>query len=568
MSLETDLLSETLYLLWLHNRLINTELIEAFNNEFSKTEINDVFTKIHSMGFGIPHMIAGDKQNYHKLQLSYNNDKTEIIDNQYNYTKTDLKIWQKILELNFLHVNRCPKPILEKLEFKDSLKKIVSIGVFENKKLKNMNKDLFENIEIEKVEFDYTDWSEMITESADDDFNPDFVPELSGELVNKDKIEQFMFAGKAIFTIRNNETGNRFTFRVMKPKKMKDDIYFVSVLTGGDNNSMYSFFGTIFDKSDAKKIRFGVSAKKAKISLDSQSIKVFIWFFNTLISPKQFPPQIQIWHEGVCGKCGKKLTVPESIDIGLGPICARSAELWQRSKRLVDQNNATGIFDSFKHLKTFQVLEAEKKEKMDRLLDNWEDGYKLNKKVLTALRKVKHDESSKSLEDKIKNALSKFEVSGLSIKKVESGVEVSFKIDENKFKFELFANGKIKDDHENKEDKKVNELTKFDDIFLGKKLKEVKDLISSFRTESSFNLNDKQIVAMDSFQTIEEAIEKMKQEGYAIGRMQGHAPIGIAKGHFDIQKWRNLGDDADKLDGIIVECENEIYVMYFTFPEI
>jgi hypothetical protein len=30
---------------------------------------------------------------------------------------------------------------------------------------------------------------------------------------------------------------------------------------------------------------------------------------------------MELWHEGRCGKCGRALTVPESIESGLGPVC-------------------------------------------------------------------------------------------------------------------------------------------------------------------------------------------------------------------------------------------------------
>ena len=33
---------------------------------------------------------------------------------------------------------------------------------------------------------------------------------------------------------------------------------------------------------------------------------------------------VRALHSGCCGRCGRKLTVPESIDTGLGPVCARS----------------------------------------------------------------------------------------------------------------------------------------------------------------------------------------------------------------------------------------------------
>ncbi len=33
------------------------------------------------------------------------------------------------------------------------------------------------------------------------------------------------------------------------------------------------------------------------------------------------PEQLEVWHEGCCGKCGRKLTDAESIARGIGPEC-------------------------------------------------------------------------------------------------------------------------------------------------------------------------------------------------------------------------------------------------------
>ena len=34
-------------------------------------------------------------------------------------------------------------------------------------------------------------------------------------------------------------------------------------------------------------------------------------------------PTVKVFHSGKCGKCGKKLTTPESIKSGLGPYCSK-----------------------------------------------------------------------------------------------------------------------------------------------------------------------------------------------------------------------------------------------------
>jgi len=40
---------------------------------------------------------------------------------------------------------------------------------------------------------------------------------------------------------------------------------------------------------------------------------------------------LEIWHEGRCGRCNRKLTVPASIALGIGPECGqREHSLSQR----------------------------------------------------------------------------------------------------------------------------------------------------------------------------------------------------------------------------------------------
>ena len=43
------------------------------------------------------------------------------------------------------------------------------------------------------------------------------------------KIKEFITAGKAIFTLKNEETGNRFTFKDSKPKDENKNLFCVSV---------------------------------------------------------------------------------------------------------------------------------------------------------------------------------------------------------------------------------------------------------------------------------------------------------------------------------------------------
>ncbi len=128
----------------------------------------------------------------------------------------------------------------------------------------------------------------------------------------------FLKAGKAIFTLENEKSGNRFTYKV---KKLKDkDIWFVSVLNGPDNYHNYHYLGCIFDQTFR-------STKKSRIGQDALSFLAFKWLNSMLNAGAPLPEEINIYHEGRCGRCGKRLTVPSSIMSGFGPECVKKQNI-------------------------------------------------------------------------------------------------------------------------------------------------------------------------------------------------------------------------------------------------
>jgi hypothetical protein len=145
---------------------------------------------------------------------------------------------------------------------------------------------------------------------------------MSPNKLENTKALKFIFAGKSIVTFLNTKTNNRFTFKV---KVAKDsNLFFVSVLTSPD---VYTYIGTCVEGN----FKWG---KKSVISKDAQSVKVFEYVINKLKSDN-LPDFIEVWHEGFCGKCGKRLTVPQSIETGLGPDCIKKlSKLEKRDKFL------------------------------------------------------------------------------------------------------------------------------------------------------------------------------------------------------------------------------------------
>jgi hypothetical protein len=136
---------------------------------------------------------------------------------------------------------------------------------------------------------------------------------MSARLEAPASARTFVFAGKATITLLSLKTGARFTYKV-KRSKTNPKLYFVSVLTGPDNEMDYHYLGTVFEDG-----HFRVTAKST-ISHEAPSALAFAWF-SKLLNHSTFPTGLEVWHEGKCGACGRKLTVPESIASGLGPEC-------------------------------------------------------------------------------------------------------------------------------------------------------------------------------------------------------------------------------------------------------
>lgn len=142
--------------------------------------------------------------------------------------------------------------------------------------------------------------------------------EPTAAVLSQDKVAQFMTAGNALFTMRNANSGVRFTFKVTGADD-KPGLHFVSVLTGPQNTSDYTYLGILVD--GGKAFRHG---KKSPIGADAPSTKAINFLVNdALATGRKLPPALEIFHEGRCGRCGRCLTVPESITSGFGPECIK-----------------------------------------------------------------------------------------------------------------------------------------------------------------------------------------------------------------------------------------------------
>ena len=142
---------------------------------------------------------------------------------------------------------------------------------------------------------------------------------MTTQLKNISTINAFAFAGNATVTLRSTKTGTRFTFKIQRAKKKSEDQdesdlpLFVKLLSGPNNADDFVFMGTVFPNAPSTLRGSG----KSRISSCASSFKAFAWWLKHIGDER-----VEVWHEDHCGRCGRTLTVPESIATGLGPICA------------------------------------------------------------------------------------------------------------------------------------------------------------------------------------------------------------------------------------------------------
>lgn len=136
----------------------------------------------------------------------------------------------------------------------------------------------------------------------------------------------FLFQGKAFFTMHNIEKDTHITFRVQTLKRKRgqpeDTRYFdVYVKALNDKYQGNRYIGRIDRKSKSFK-PYGY------VERDHVGIQTIEWIIRNWANLEEWEKEgkLAIYHLGSCCKCGLPLTVPESIQNGIGPQCMKYRE--------------------------------------------------------------------------------------------------------------------------------------------------------------------------------------------------------------------------------------------------
>lgn len=131
--------------------------------------------------------------------------------------------------------------------------------------------------------------------------------------------KEFFRGGRAVFTV-SNPKGLRYTFRIVR-KEANDrypENWFAGLLTGPNNVTDYSYLG-VFEPADLS-VRMTPGSRYDEASVP---VRVLRWVLARAAEGADLPAGYEVCHEGKCGRCGRALTVPESVASGIGPECSR-----------------------------------------------------------------------------------------------------------------------------------------------------------------------------------------------------------------------------------------------------
>lgn len=132
--------------------------------------------------------------------------------------------------------------------------------------------------------------------------------------VANEHIISFLLGGKCECIIRNINTNNSFKFQIKSNTESSGgNMYFV--YTYVDGKSVYAGF------IGGKKREYTYTqGKKGVLSENEIEIKALMY---VLKNAHKLPDNVEVLHVGKCSRCGRKLTNPDSINIGVGPECIK-----------------------------------------------------------------------------------------------------------------------------------------------------------------------------------------------------------------------------------------------------
>ena len=138
---------------------------------------------------------------------------------------------------------------------------------------------------------------------------------MSHELIGTKTIYNYITGGHAVVTLQST-TGVHHTYSFSAPSERKPDEDTLFIRTLVDSNT-WAYVGMYKDKG----FHF---TRKSQFGADTPTVRGVIFIMKLMHVEGFHDGRMHLYHEGVCCRCGRPLTNPKSIALGIGPTCAET----------------------------------------------------------------------------------------------------------------------------------------------------------------------------------------------------------------------------------------------------
>lgn len=131
------------------------------------------------------------------------------------------------------------------------------------------------------------------------------------QLEGHETIRNYITGGRGVVTLLS-PSGKHHTYVFRKPKRdddFPDDVIFVYAL---HNNNKLFYIGMI----EQGKFRL---TRSSRFLPNTAIVKGARYIMR--MSESDWDTPMKLYHEGMCARCGRPLTNPKSIKLGVGPKC-------------------------------------------------------------------------------------------------------------------------------------------------------------------------------------------------------------------------------------------------------
>jgi hypothetical protein len=143
-------------------------------------------------------------------------------------------------------------------------------------------------------------------------------PDKQLHVVDARSLEHILLVKKnktsAPITLKSKRTGKDYTFKISRSKYKGTWYTHVKIERGG--HLAFTHLG-FYSKDEMAIIKNGSP-------VESKAARGIAWVLNCVMYDQweKLEEQVEIIHCGYCMACGKKLTDADSIERGVGPVCA------------------------------------------------------------------------------------------------------------------------------------------------------------------------------------------------------------------------------------------------------